>query len=146
MALSGVSMRAIIMENIGKPRVLKVSRIRIPKRRRQARSLVKVHATSVNPCDLYLRSGRLIIRKPMPHILGADLAGEIAAVADDVQGWEIGERVLACAEGLGREINGSYAEYCAVPADQLDPAAGRCSITNRQWRPAPASPMPTSLW
>lgn len=120
MALSGVSMRAIIMENIGRPRVLKITRIRIPKPK-SGQVLVKVHATSVNPCDLHLRSGRLIIRKPMPHILGADLAGEIEAVADNVQGWEIGERVLACAAVLGRVINGGYAEYCALPAEHLIP-------------------------
>jgi len=120
MALSGQSMRAIIMENIGKPRVLKVTRIRIPAPA-PGQALVKVHATSVNPCDLHLRSGRLIIRKPMPHILGADLAGEIEALADDVNGWEIGARVFACAAGLGREIDGGYAEFCAVPADQLIP-------------------------
>ncbi len=120
MALSGESMRAIIMENIGKPRVLKVTRIRKPAPG-PGQALVKVHAASVNPCDLHLRSGRLIIRKPMPHILGADLAGKIVALADDVKGWEIGARVFACHEGLGREINGSYAEYCAVPADQLIP-------------------------
>ena len=120
MSLSGLSMRAIIMDNIGKPRVLKVTRIRIPKPA-NGEVLVKIHATSVNPCDLQLRSGRLIVRKPMPHILGADLAGEIEAVADDVDGWEIGARVAACAEELGREINGGYAEYCALPASLLIP-------------------------
>lgn len=120
MSLSGESMRAIIMENIGKPRVLKITRIRKP-RPGTGQVLVKVHATSVNPCDLHLRSGRLIIRKPMPHILGADLAGEIAAVAEDVKGWEIGARVTAWASALGREINGGYAEYCALPADYLVP-------------------------
>ncbi len=120
MALSGLSMRAIVMENIGKPRVLKVTRIRIPKPA-LGEVLVKVHATSVNPCDLHLRRGRLIIRKPMPHILGADLAGEIEAVADDVAGWEIGARVCVCAEALGRAINGGYAEYCALPAEHLIP-------------------------
>lgn len=118
MALSGESMRAIIMENIGRPRVLKVARIRVPAPA-PGQVLVKIHATSVNPKDLDLRSGRLIIRKPMPHILGADLAGEIASVADDVNGWAIGARVFACFEALGCEINGGYAEYCALPADQL---------------------------
>ena len=118
MALSGASMRAIIMENIGGPRVLKVSRIRIPTPA-PGQVLVKIHAASVNPKDLALRSGRLIIRKPMPHILGADLAGEIEAVADDVNGWVVGARVFACSAALGCEINGGYAEFCAVPADHL---------------------------
>lgn len=118
MALSGTSMRAIIMENIGGPRVLKVSRIRSPQPA-PGQVLVKIHATSVNPRDLDLRSGRLIIRKPMPHILGVDLAGEIEAIADDVNGWEVGARVFACSAALGGEINGGYAEFCALPADQL---------------------------
>lgn len=118
MALSGESMRAIIMENIGGPRVLKVSRIRVPTPA-PGQVLVKIHATSVNPRDLALRSGRLIIRKPMPHILGADLAGEIEAIADDVNGWEAGARVFACSAALGGKINGGYAEFCALPADQL---------------------------
>ena len=118
MTLSGESMRAIIMENIGRPRVLKVTRIRVPAPA-PGQVLVQVHATSVNPCDLHLRSGRLIIRKPMPHILGADLAGEITAIADDVSGWEIGARVAAWGAELGRDINGGYAEYCALPAERL---------------------------
>ena len=118
MALSGESMRAIVMRNIGRPRVLQVARVRVPTPG-PGQVVVKVGATSVNPCDLHLRSGRLLIRKPLPHILGADLAGEIEAVADDVKGWERGARVFACAEGLGREINGAYAEFCAIPADYL---------------------------
>lgn len=118
MTLSGESMRAIIMDSIGGPRVLKITRIRVPAPA-AGQVLVKVHAASVNTSDLRLRSGRLIIRKPMPHILGGDLAGEVVAVADDVRGWEAGARVAACFVGLGREINGSYAEFCALPADQL---------------------------
>ncbi len=118
MALSGESMRAIVMENIGGTRVLKIARIRVPTPAR-GQALVKVQATSVNDCDLHLRSGRLIIRKPMPHILGADLAGEIVAVADDVKGWAAGARVAAFPEALGRAINGAYAEFCVLPADQL---------------------------
>ena len=118
MTLSGETMRAVIMENIGKPRVLKITRIRIPAPG-PGEVLVKIHATSVNPCDLLLRSGSLIIRKPMPHILGADLAGEIESIGDGVSGWEIGDRVTVCFERLGSEIDGSYAEYCVLPADRL---------------------------
>ncbi|MCY3834380.1 MAG: zinc-binding alcohol dehydrogenase family protein [Chloroflexi bacterium] len=118
MTLSGESMRAIIMEGIGGPRVLKVTRIRVPAPA-AGQVLVKVHAASVNKTDLHLRSGRLIIRKPMPHILGGDLAGEVVAAADDAKSWETGARVAACFAGLGREINGSYAEFCALPADEL---------------------------
>ena len=48
MALSGESMRAIIMDNIGKPRVLKVTRIRKPAPA-PGQALVKVHADVREP-------------------------------------------------------------------------------------------------
>ncbi len=118
MTESGSSMRAVIIENIGRPRALKVTRIRRPQPG-AGEALVKIHASSVNPQDLLLRSGRLIIRKPMPHILGADLAGEIAQLGDGVKDWQIGDRVAASFEQLGCEIDGAYAEYCALPASQL---------------------------
>ncbi|MCY3782084.1 MAG: zinc-binding alcohol dehydrogenase family protein [Chloroflexi bacterium] len=118
MAETGASMRAVIMERVGKARVLKPTRLPRPQPA-PAEALVKVQATSVNPADLLLRSGRLIIRKPLPHILGSDLAGEIVELGDDVDGWDIGDRVFATFEQLGCEIDGGYAEYCALPADKL---------------------------
>lgn len=118
MTESGASMRAVIIERIGKARVLKVARMPRPQPG-SGEALVKIHAASVNPADLLLRSGRLIIRKPMPHILGADLAGEIVQLGDGVSDWKTGDRVCACFAQLGCEIEGGYAEYCALPAEQL---------------------------
>ncbi len=118
MAESGASMRATIIENIGKARALKSLRLTRPQPA-AGEALVKVHATSVNPQDLLYRSGKLIIRKPMPHILGGDLAGEIVQIAEDVSDWSIGDRVTACFEQLGSQRDGGYAEFCSVPADQL---------------------------
>ena len=111
-------MRAIAIEKPGKPRVLKIIKRLIPAPG-HGEALVKVHAASVNPADLLYRSGHLIIRKPMPHILGGDLAGEIVEIADDVTDWQPGDRVAAAFDALGCERDGSYAEYCAVPAEQL---------------------------
>ena len=112
------SMRATIIENIGKPRVLKSQRLPRPKPA-AAEVLVKMHATSVNASDLLYRSGKLILRKPLPHILGADLAGEIVEAGEDVGEWSIGDRVAATFEQLGFERDGSYAEFAAVPAAEL---------------------------
>ena len=114
----GESMMAARIARIGKPRVLKYERCPMPIPAPDE-ALVRIHATSANPGDLLFRDGRFIIRKPLPHILGNDLAGEIAGLGEDISGWEPGDRVAACFEGLGRERDGSYAEYCAVPADQL---------------------------
>ncbi len=118
MTSKGELMRAVIMVNIGRPRVLKTVRLARPTPG-PGQALVKVHAASINPSDLLYRRGRLVLRKPMPHILGADLAGEIVELGADVAGWQPGDRVCACFEQLGSAIDGAYAEYCALPADEL---------------------------
>ena len=118
MTETGASMRAVIMERIGRPRVLKPTRLARPQPG-SGEVLIQVHAASVNPVDLLLRSGRFIVRKPMPHILGADLAGEIVALGEDAGEWKLGDRICACFEALGSAIDGGYAEYCVLPADQL---------------------------
>ncbi len=118
MSQGKTSMRATVIENIGKPRVLKSQRLPRPQPAADE-ALVKIHAASVNASDLLYRSGKLILRKPLPHILGADLAGEIEAIGDDVGGWSIGDRVAATFAQLGRARDGGYAEYCCVPATAL---------------------------
>ena len=118
MAQAKATMRATVIENIGKPRALKSMRLARPQLS-TGEALVKIHATSVNTSDLLFRSGKLVLRKPLPHVLGSDLAGAIEAVADDVTGWKVGDHVAATFERLGSERDGSYAEYCAVPASEL---------------------------
>lgn len=114
----GNTMMAARIVRIGKARALQYQRCPLPLPAADE-ALVKIQAASVNPDDLRLRAGRFIIRKPLPHILGNDLAGEIALVGKAVSGWAPGDRVAACFEGLGRERDGGYAEYCAVPAEHL---------------------------
>jgi putative PIG3 family NAD(P)H quinone oxidoreductase len=50
-----------------------------------------------------------------PTIPGLEIAGNIAAVADDVTRWRVGDRVCALVAG------GGYAEYCTAPAGQCLP-------------------------
>ncbi len=98
---------------------------------------VRVRACALNHLDLFIRQGIPTLKLPLPHILGSDVAGEIAAVGDDVADLEVGERVavnpsLSCGECeycmrgddplcvdfkiLGEHVNGGYAEYVVVPA------------------------------
>lgn len=111
-------MRAIAIQKNGSPRVLKYVEFRTPLPTADE-VLVKVHAATVNHTDIFHREGRFIIRKPMPHILGMDVAGEVVEVGEKVKNWNIGDRVVATFEALGRERDGAYAEYTAIPADQL---------------------------
>lgn len=111
-------MRAVVMHERGDASVLVVETVPTPVPA-AGEVLVRVRAATVNHTDLFHRSGRFFIQKPLPHILGMDVAGEIAVLGDDVEGWAVGDRVVATFEALGRERDGAYAEYTTVPAAQL---------------------------
>jgi alcohol dehydrogenase len=87
--------------------------------------VIRVRACALNYHDVFTRKGMPGIRIAFPRILGNDLAGEIAAVAPDVSGWAIGDRVLVdpidrVKGGLmGETRDGGLAEFCAVAAHQL---------------------------
>jgi NADPH:quinone reductase len=71
--------------------------------------LIKAEAIGVNFVDTYFRSG--LYPHELPFILGAEVAGTVAAVGDGVTSLRLGDRV-ACADAVG-----AYAEYCVAPAD-----------------------------
>lgn len=111
--------------------------------------LLRVRAASLSRKDLFatsnLRGPGLRPRPPLPHINGADGAGEIAALGPGVKGWAEGDRVVtyagfycgdceycrrgehtACPEygGMGEQTWGSHAEYVVVPAYTLERIPG----------------------
>ncbi len=102
--------------------------------------LIRLRAAALNRLDAWVREGWPGLRLEMPHIPGADGAGEIAALGAGVSGWQIGERVVInanigcgacdfCLAGqdnlcqnwrlLGETMRGTHAEYVCAPARQL---------------------------
>ncbi|MBY0441899.1 MAG: NAD(P)H-quinone oxidoreductase [Mycobacteriaceae bacterium] len=77
--------------------------------------LIEVRAAGVNRADLLQAAGHYPPPPGASQILGMEVSGVIAAVAADVTGWPVGQQVCALLSG------GGYAEYVAVPADQLMP-------------------------
>src|SRR4030065_147650 len=57
-------------------------------------ALVRLHAAALNRLDLWVREGWPGLRLPLPHVSGADGAGEVAALGQGVQGLAIGDRVV----------------------------------------------------
>lgn len=103
------------------------------------RAVVRVRACALNHLDLWERQGIERVRLPLPHISGSDVAGE---VVDADGAWPSGTRVMlqpglrcgtcpACRGGrdnqcvrydvLGLMSDGGYAEYVAVPVENLVP-------------------------
>lgn len=80
--------------------------------------LVKVAATSFNPVDAGIRGGYLaeVYKISFPHIPGVDLAGTIAELGEQVQGWSVGDAVVAF---LPLDADGAAAEYALAPAESL---------------------------
>ncbi len=68
--------------------------------------LVKVAAAGVNRPDVRQRQGTYPPPKGATDIPGLEIAGEVVAVAPDVQRWKIGDKICALVVG------GGYAEYC----------------------------------
>jgi NADPH:quinone reductase-like Zn-dependent oxidoreductase len=132
------SMKAAIIHRFGDFDVLKYEEIPTPEPR-DGHVLVKVLGAGINRLDHYLREGSVVPELDFPHILGADAAGEVAALGDGASGFEIGERVvvvpgypqseddydiypasLAPSFALpGLHIPGTYAQYIEVPARYL---------------------------
>jgi NADPH:quinone reductase-like Zn-dependent oxidoreductase len=102
--------------------------------------LVDVRACGVNHSDLDSRAGTSRWPFALPHVLGAELAGVIASVGEEVEGYKVGEPVTALQQyacggcercsrwrpdlcpGLtvfGTDCWGGYAERVRVPARGL---------------------------
>ncbi len=132
-------MKAIIFTKHGSPDVLKYVDFEMPSPAPN-QVLVKLHAAALNRMDLFVRTGWAGLKLDLPHILGADGAGEIAALGEGVADWQIGDRVVInanlgcgvcdfCLAGqdnlcrdwhlLGETTYGTYAEFVLLPPKQL---------------------------
>lgn len=105
-------MRAVRVHAPGGPEALRVEEVPIPSLK-AGEVLVRVAAAGVNFVDIYQREGRYPL--PLPFTAGQEGAGEVAAVASDVTGVAVGDRVAWAS------VQGGYAEYAAVPAARLVP-------------------------
>ncbi len=82
--------------------------------------LIEVHATSVNPRDWLIRSGRYPFQRllpPLPLILGSDVAGVVAEIGERVERFQPGDDVYAM-QPTSRGF-GAYAETIAVAESAL---------------------------
>jgi NADPH:quinone reductase-like Zn-dependent oxidoreductase len=118
------TMQAIQQHEFGGPEVLRYEEIALPKLH-SGEVLVRVHAVSLNPPDWYLRDGYKLLPpdwRPsvtMPLILGTDISGIVAAVAEDVVDFTVGEEVFGMVRFPSAGESRGYAEYVAAPAADL---------------------------
>ena len=104
--------------------------------------IVKLKAASVNHIDIWNRMGATGIVVAMPHILGADGAGVVAETGAKVENVKVGDAVClypptGCGQCefcrterdfmcirlrvLGERLEGTYAQYVKLPAQNCFP-------------------------
>jgi NADPH2:quinone reductase len=107
-------MRAVHIEAHGGPEVL-VSAERPTPLPGPGQVLVRVETVGVNYADVQRRKGTYAEPTALPHALGSEVAGTIAAIGDQVAGLRVGDRVMAL------PWLGGYAEYALASADTVLP-------------------------
>src|SRR6267143_5759584 len=132
-------MKAVRIHQFGGPEVLTYEDVADPKPRKD-QVLVRVRACALNHLDIWVRKGLPGVK--LPHILGSDVAGEVAEIGEYVAGFKPGQRVLTapmhfcgscakCVRGLqnqcreftvlGNGVDGGNCELIAVPAMNVIP-------------------------
>lgn len=87
-------MKAAVIREFGGPEVFEYADVPEPKAG-AGEVVIEVAACGINRYDLYLRMGAVFQDIAMPHVLGADVAGRIAAVGAGVTEWKTGDEVIA---------------------------------------------------
>ena len=137
-------MKAVLFRQHGGPEVLEYADSPTPEPK-PGEALIRLHAAALNRMDVLVRKGWPGLKLELPHINGADGAGEIVAIDSPLpeeEGLEVrvGDRVVInanlgcgkcefCLDGkdnlcanwhlLGETVRGTYAEYVAVSIKQL---------------------------
>jgi NADPH:quinone reductase-like Zn-dependent oxidoreductase len=128
-------MKASFIRRFGPPEVLEYGELDAPEPG-PGEVRVKVLACGINHYDIFLRRGDVNRDLALPHVMGADVAGEIDMAGPDVQDLTRGQRVyvapgypLEAADFDAEPLNlarsytvtggrqwGGYAEYMIAPA------------------------------
>jgi len=83
----------------------------------EGKVLIEVHASSINPYDITVRSGRAG-SLALPITLGGDVAGVVSEVGEGVTGIAVGDKVYGQAAVVAGN-SGAFAEYAATAAGQV---------------------------
>lgn len=106
-------MRAIVLEKFGGPDSLVYKNIPEPAPK-AGEVVIQIKAFGLNHAELHMRRGEWAEAAPVSGI-------ECVGIVKSCPGGEfpVGAKVAALMGGLGRTINGSYAEYTRVPVSNV---------------------------
>ena len=106
-------MRAIVIKRYGGPEVLQIEQRPDPEPQ-PGRIVIDVKAFGINHAEIYFRKG---VWGDVAEISGIECVGTVKSDPD--ARFRPGQKVMALVGGLGRSINGSYAEQVSVPTTNV---------------------------
>ncbi|PHV04740.1 NADPH:quinone oxidoreductase [Janthinobacterium sp. BJB412] len=107
-------MKAIVCKAWGLPDTLVVEELAAPQPA-AGQVVVEVRAAGVNFPDVLIIQGKYQFKPELPFTPGSEVAGVVSAVAPDVAGFKVGDRVIAFT------ATGGFGQQLAVPAQALMP-------------------------
>jgi NADPH2:quinone reductase len=107
-------MKAIVCKAWGLPDTLVVEELAAPQPA-AGQVVVEVQAAGVNFPDVLIIQGKYQFKPELPFTPGSEVAGVVSAVAPDVTGFKVGDRVIAFT------ATGGFGQQLAVPAQALMP-------------------------
>jgi NADPH:quinone reductase-like Zn-dependent oxidoreductase len=125
-------MKAVVLRELGGPSKLQYEEVDMPTLKSNE-VLVRLQYASLNRRDVWITYGQYPGLQ-LPSILGADGAGEVVAIGDEVEGIVVGSRVVINPglnwgdhpdyngpefNILGMPTDGTYAQYVAVPCENV---------------------------
>ncbi len=132
-------MKTVLFHQHGGPEVLEYAEFPTPEPK-PGEVLIRLRAAALNRMDVLVRNGWPGLKLELPHINGADGAGEVSALGEGVSEFKVGDHVVInpnlgcgkceyCISGwdnmcrewhlLGESVRGTYAEYVSLPVRQL---------------------------
>jgi NADPH:quinone reductase and related Zn-dependent oxidoreductases len=108
-------MRAIVRQRFGGPEELMIKEIPIPEPE-HGQVVIRVKAFGLNHAEIYMRKGDW---GDVAKVSGIECVGLVEANPDGQ--FTAGQKVLALMGGMGRTIDGSYAQYTRVPVTNVVP-------------------------
>jgi len=114
--------RALLSHEPGPPETLRLSDVPEPEPG-PGELLVRVRACAINYPDVLIIEDKYQFRPPRPFAPGGEVAGEVEAIGQGIEGWKVGDRLIAY------QGHGGLAEKVAVPAAHAFPLPERFGFT-----------------
>ncbi len=116
-------MRAALCKEYGSPPRLEIGDVVSPTLN-STDLRIEVHACGINFADVLLVQGKYQAKPDLPFVPGNEVAGTIIEMGSDIDGFEVGQRVIALSQG------GGFAEEVVVNSDRVLPLSDRMDFVS----------------